>query len=151
MATTQRAGRSSRFRTPVNTRRSARSQHRFRTQPRAIALAVGTALLPLFNAALADPAPTTVPTNGKFTDPRAGKVNPVQTGSWTANLNGQNRTFTTRLQVDQNANAAVINWDSFSLGSDAWLNFSQPSASATTLNLIAGAGGRSEIFGRLTA
>src|ERR1051325_9359762 len=119
-----------------------------RPRPRALALAVGTALMPwaVLQPAFAEPAPNTTPTNGQVTDPRAGQGNPVETRNWTFN----NRSYTTRLQVDQTAGAAVINWDSMSLGSNAWLNFSQPSSSSVTLNRGVG-GNPSEIYGRVSA
>src|SRR5205085_11339541 len=45
---------------------------------------------------------------------------------------------------------AILQWDNFSIGSNAWVNFSQPSSSAIALNRVVG-NNLSEIFGRLTA
>src|SRR4051812_31819171 len=55
-----------------------------------------------------------------------------------------------KLQIDQSSNKAILNWDSFSIGSSAWVNFSQPSASSVALNRVAGTN-PSEIFGRLSS
>src|SRR3954463_6260403 len=55
-----------------------------------------------------------------------------------------------KLQIDQSSNKAILNWDSFSIGSSAWGNFSQPSASSVALNRVAGPN-PSEIFGRLSS
>src|SRR5205814_1821422 len=55
-----------------------------------------------------------------------------------------------KLQVDQGTNKAILQWDNFSIGSSAWVNFSQPSASSVALNRVTGTN-PSEIFGRLTA
>src|SRR3954468_61327 len=55
-----------------------------------------------------------------------------------------------KLQIDQSSNKAILNWDSFSIGSSAWVNFSQPSPSSVALNRVAGTN-PSEIFGRLSS
>src|SRR5205814_5383543 len=55
-----------------------------------------------------------------------------------------------KLQVDQGTNKAILQWDNFSIGSSAWVNFSQPSASSVALNRVTGTN-PSEIFGRLTS
>src|SRR5690349_153008 len=54
------------------------------------------------------------------------------------------------MQIDQSSQRAIINWDSFSIGVGAHVNFSQPGASSVALNRVVG-GVPSEIFGRLTA
>ena len=54
------------------------------------------------------------------------------------------------MQIDQSSQRAIINWDSFSIGAGAHVNFSQPGASSVALNRVVG-GVPSEIFGRLTA
>src|SRR3954463_106518 len=55
-----------------------------------------------------------------------------------------------KLQIDQSSNKAILNWDTFSIGSSAWVNFSQPNASSVALNRVAGTN-PSEIFGRLSS
>jgi filamentous hemagglutinin family protein len=55
-----------------------------------------------------------------------------------------------RLNIVQTSERAVINWNSFNIGSSEWVNFQQPSATSATLNRVTG-GFTSEIAGRLTA
>src|SRR6267378_6948430 len=135
MATTKRASPNQRSRTQVNTRRSARGQRYLHTRPRTIALTVGAALLPwsFLSPAHAEVAPSTLPTGGQ-----------VVSGSATITTTGN------KLQVDQSSNKAILNWQTFSIGSGGWVNFSQPSSSAIALNRVLG-NNPSEIFGRLTA
>jgi filamentous hemagglutinin family protein len=54
------------------------------------------------------------------------------------------------LVIDQQSNAAIINWQSFSVGSDEFVLFNQPSASAAVLNRVIGQL-PSEILGNLSA
>src|ERR671924_503729 len=130
MATTKRAGLSMQR----EMHRSARSQHRLHMQPRAVALAVSAALLPCsLSSAYADVAPSTLPTGGT-----------VAAGSASISSSGSN------MQITQSSNSAILNWQSFSIGSGAWVNFAQPSSSAIALNRVLG-NNPSEIFGRLTA
>src|SRR6267143_741613 len=136
MATTKHASPSKRFRTQVKMPRSdARSGRHLHTQPRTIALTVGAALLPwsFLSPAHAEVAPSTLPTGGTVT---AGSASISGSGS--------------NMQITQRANSAILNWQSFSIGSAAWVNFSQPSSSAIALNRVLG-NNPSEIFGRLTA
>src|SRR6267378_3917750 len=135
MATTKRASPNQRSRTQVNTRRSARGQRHLHTRPRTIALTVGAALLPwsFLSPAHAEVAPSTLPTGGTVT---AGSASISGSGS--------------NMQITQRSNSAILNWQSFSIGSAAWVNFSQPSSSAIALNRVLG-NNPSEIFGRLTA
>jgi filamentous hemagglutinin family protein len=44
----------------------------------------------------------------------------------------------TTMNVNQSSNSAVINWQSFSIGSTSTVNFNQPSSSAVTLNRVTG-------------
>src|SRR5438270_4317821 len=131
MATTKRASPSKRSRTQM--RSYAGTERGLRTQPRVIAFAV--ALLPwsFISPAYADVAPSTLPTGGTVT---AGSANISTSGS--------------NMQITQGSSSAILNWQSFSIGSGAWVNFSQPSASAIALNRVLG-NNPSEIFGRLTA
>lgn len=99
---------------------------------RVLAFAVGTALLP-WGVAYADVAANTLPTGGQYAY-----------GSGSINQSGSN------LQITQTTGKGTINWNSFSIGSSASVNFTQPSASSITLNRVLGTN-PSEIFGRLTA
>src|SRR6266850_1369788 len=114
---------------------SARTRRVLRTQPRSLAFAVGAALFPwtLLSPALAQTSATALPTGGTVT---AGAA----TLSYSPN----------KLQIDQSTNKAILQWDNFSIGSSAWVNFSQPSSSAIALNRVLGSN-PSEIFGRMTA
>src|SRR3954462_7127259 len=100
-------------------------------RPNQIAFAVASAFLSA--GVLADTAATALPTGGQVTSGSA-------TLTYTPN----------KLQVDQGSNKAILQWDGFSIGSNAWVNFSQPSASAVALNRVTGTN-PSEIFGRLTS
>jgi filamentous hemagglutinin family protein len=136
MAITKRAGSSKRSCGQAKTQRSyAHHERALRTRPRAIALAVGTALLPwtLLNPALAGTTPTTLPTG-------------VQTiaGSATVTTNG------TKMQIDQSTGTAILGAQTWSIGSDAWVNMTMPGASSTALVRVLGSN-PSEIFGRWTA
>ncbi len=53
------------------------------------------------------------------------------------------------LQVDQNSDSAIVNWQSFSVGSDEFVVFNQPSASAAILNRVIG-GDLSTILGSIS-
>jgi len=54
------------------------------------------------------------------------------------------------MQIDQSTSRAIIDWQSFSIGSAASVRFNQPGASSVVLNRIQG-GSASEIFGRLSS
>src|SRR5947207_4298968 len=137
MATTKRTSlRNTRSSTNVNIAKgNARTRRVLRTQPRALAFAVGVALVPwtLLNPAYAQIAATTLPTGGTVA---AGTASISTAGS--------------SMQVTQSSNSAILNWQTFSIGSSAWVNFSQPSSSAIALNRVLGSN-PSEIFGRLTS
>src|SRR3954468_11412252 len=114
---------------------SPRTRRVLRSQPRMVAFAVGAALFPwtFLSPVLAQTSATALPTGG-------------QVAAGTATL-----TYSpNKLQIDQSSNKAILNWDSFSIGSSAWVNFSQPSASSVALNRVAGTN-PSEIFGRLSS
>jgi len=106
-----------------------------RTQPKTLAFAVGAALLPwtFLSPALAETTAGTLPTGGQ-----------VAAGAATLSYS------TNKLQIDQSTDKAILNWGTFSIGSSAWVNFSQPSSSAVALNRVTG-NNPSEIFGRVTA
>ena len=83
------------------------------------------------------PAPTTLPTGGNVV---AG-IGTISSSS-TAN--------SAVLNVDQTSQRAVINWNTFNLGSAAQVNFNQPGADAATLNRVLDSN-PSQIFGRINA
>ncbi|MEA3195107.1 MAG: hypothetical protein QOD26_3440, partial [Betaproteobacteria bacterium] len=110
----------------------ARTRRSLHTHPRVTAFAVGAAFAPWFlSSAFADPAPNTLPTGGQ-----------VGAGSVTISTTG------TKMQIDQASDKAIINWNCFCIGSNAWVNFNQPSSSAVILNRSTQA---AEIFGRMSA
>ena len=55
-----------------------------------------------------------------------------------------------RLDIFQQTERAVIDWNSFNIGADEHVNFEQPSTVADVLNRVLGSGA-TEILGRLTA
>lgn len=55
-----------------------------------------------------------------------------------------------RMDINQSTNKAVINWQTFNIGQNAWVNFNQPSSSSSTLNRVL-TSDPSQIYGRLTA
>ena len=99
-------------------------------------LLAGTALVAIGSFTTA-PAlaldPNTLPTGGRITS-----------GSGLISQNG------TRMDVNQTSQRMIANWNSFSIGSNAWVNFNQPNSSAVALNRVVG-NDPSQIFGRLTA
>src|SRR6185503_12435223 len=133
---------------PTNPRRTRQPANTLAlsTRPRTLAYAVGSALLPwAFLNAYADPAANTVPTGGAFVA-GSGTIGTPKSGSF----NSGGNTYNTQLQVTQTTNTGIINWNTFSIGSGAWVNFTQPSSSSVTLNNVLSSN-PSEIFGRLTA
>ncbi len=54
------------------------------------------------------------------------------------------------MTVTQTSQRAVVNWNTFNIGSNASVNFVQPNAQAVTLNRVSDAN-PSQIFGRMTA
>ena len=54
------------------------------------------------------------------------------------------------MTVNQSSQRAIINWDSFNLGTAASINFVQPNAQAVTLNRV-NDNNPSQIFGRITS
>ena len=104
------------------------------THPRALAFAVATAFVPWFVPTVhAQIAADTLPTGG-------------QVGAGAASIS----TSGSKMQIDQATQRAILNWERFSIGSSAWVNFTQPGASAVALNRVVG-NDPSHIFGRLTA
>ncbi len=84
----------------------------------------------------APPAPTTLPTGGT-----------VVAGS--ATLTSSSKPASAVLTVDQTSQRAVIDWNTFNLGSAAQVNFVAPGSGAATLNEVVSAN-PSQIFGKIT-
>ncbi|WP_420967014.1 filamentous haemagglutinin family protein [Bradyrhizobium sp. B120] len=82
-------------------------------------------------------APGAVPGSGLW----QGAALPSQTAS-----GGQ-----TTVTVNQTAPQAILNWQSFNVGSQTTLNFNQQASSWTALNRVVGNAGPSQILGRITA
>src|ERR1700733_13503094 len=85
---------------------------------------------------IAVPSPTQLPTGGTVV---AGSAT-LTTGS-TPN--------SAVLNVDQSTQRAVIDWNTFNLGSSAQVNFEQPNSHSVTLNQILDSSA-SQIFGKIT-
>jgi len=102
-----------------------------------VSVAVGLSLTGGAGANAPPPAVTQLPTGSNVTQ---GNVNIRQTTT------AQAATMT----VNQSSQRAVIQWDSFNLGSAASIHFAQPNAQAVTLNRVTGSN-PSQIFGRLTS
>jgi filamentous hemagglutinin family protein len=84
-------------------------------------------------AAVADPAPTELPSGGQVTN-----------GSASIAVGGSH------MDVNQASQNASLNWQTFNIGKDAQVDFHQPNASAVAVNRIADPNG-SQIMGRLNA
>lgn len=82
--------------------------------------------------AIAQVGPTSLPTQGQVIQ---GQVDISQSGS--------------QLKVQQQSQAAIINWGTYNIGKDAGVTYVQPGATAAVLNRVAN--GSSEIAGRLSA
>ncbi len=91
------------------------------------------ALIAAAAAAAGDPAPNALPSGGQVV---AGQVGIGASGA--------------RMDVTQSSGSAIVNWDSFNIGSHAHVNFVQPGSSSVMLNRVLGGEG-SAIFGRMTA
>ena len=59
-------------------------------------------------------------------------------------------TSASRMDVNQSSAKAIVNWNSFNIGSGAQVNFAQPNNTSVILNRVEG-GNASQIFGRLTS
>lgn len=84
-------------------------------------------------AIAAPPAPNQLPTGGQ-----------VAAGIAAIGTNGNTMTVT------QTSNRAAINWNTFDIGSQAQVNFVQPSSSAVALNRV-NSGNPSQIYGQLSS
>jgi filamentous hemagglutinin family protein len=81
----------------------------------------------------APPANNELPTNGQVV---AGQVGISQSNN--------------TMNINQSTQQGIVNWESFNIGSDATVNFSQPNSDSATLNRVT-SGGASQIFGNLNA
>ncbi|MFM1911510.1 MAG: hypothetical protein RJB18_901, partial [Pseudomonadota bacterium] len=98
----------------------------------------GLALLCLLcDLAFADVAVDALPTGGQVV---AGDAHITSAGTASAPV----------MNVNQTSQRAVVNWQSFDVGSGATVNFNQPNAQASTLNKI-GNGSASKIYGQIKA
>lgn len=86
-----------------------------------------------FGVAAQVPAPGTLPTGGQVV---AGQAAISQSGS--------------AMTIQQDSAQAILNWNSFSIGSQASVTFQQPSSSAVALNRVVGSD-PSAIYGSLSA
>jgi filamentous hemagglutinin family protein len=77
----------------------------------------------------------------------AGPDGAVVTGG-SATVQGQG---TASVIINQNTDRAIINWNTFNIGTNESARFNQPSASSVTLNRVVGGLGPSMIDGTLTA
>ena len=104
---------------------------------RHLLLLATTALMPLavpLAAGLLAPASTTLPQGGA-----------VQGGS--ATISSQGSTLT----VNQTTNSAIINWNTFNIGSGGTVRINMPGATSVELDRVTGGLGASQIFGTLTS
>ena len=100
------------------------------TLPAAFALALGVASLGAHAQSISS---TTLPSGGRVV---GGQATISQSGA--------------AMSIQQSSARTALDWQSFSIGSQASVTFNQPSASALALNRVLGASG-SEIYGRLSS
>jgi filamentous hemagglutinin family protein len=82
-----------------------------------------------------------------FAAPPAGEL---PTGGQVARGTAQITQNGSRMDINQSTNRAVINWQTFNVGSSAQVNFNQPGSSSATLNRVLSSD-PSQIFGKITA
>lgn len=111
---------------------NANSRGKPASSPKCLAATLVTALIAQA-AYAAPPAPNALPTGGQVV---AGQAAISQAGS--------------AMTIQQGSDKAILNWNSFSIGSGASVNFQQPNASSVALNRVTGAD-PSAIYGSLTA
>jgi len=98
-----------------------------------VSTCAAASLVVLSSQALAAPPVTELPTGGNVV---AGQANINQSGL--------------TMNINQTTNRAAVNWNTFNVGSDATVNFNQPSANSVTLNRVQ-SGNASQIFGQINA
>lgn len=97
------------------------------------AIVAASSFLPVVSAGAAD---FTLPTGGSVVGGSATVTTPL-VGT---------------MNINQSTNRAVINWDSFNIGTDAHVQFFQPSSSSLAVNRVQSAGSDpTRILGRLSA
>jgi len=84
-------------------------------------------------AVAATVSPSALPSGGTLTS-----------GSATISQNG------TKMDINQLSNTAIMNWQSFNIGSQSQVNFNQPNSSSVFVNRVISSDA-SQIFGKLTA
>jgi filamentous hemagglutinin family protein len=99
----------------------------------ALLVSVPLAVLPAPTFAQTAPPATTLPTGGQVV---AGSASIAQSGA--------------TMNITQSTQRAAIDWQTFSVGSGAKVNFLQPSSSAVALNRVL-SGNPSQIFGQINA
>ncbi len=112
-------------------------ERQFKLKPLNLALrriGIGTLVVSAFTSTFPAQASTNLPSGGTVT---AG----------TATINNTDANHQT---ITQTSNKAVINWNTFSIGSVATVNFIQPASSSVILNRVTG-GSSSSILGTLSA
>jgi filamentous hemagglutinin family protein len=82
--------------------------------------------------------------------PAVPAVNALPTGGQVAAGSASITQSANRIDVTQSSQKAILNWQSFNIGSAAQVNFAQPNASAVALNRVLSSD-PSAIFGKLTA
>jgi filamentous hemagglutinin family protein len=105
-----------------------RTTNRLLPIPAALRFGVGGALLLLPGFAFANPA------GGQVVAGQATITAPAPNGT----------------VVNQSSSSAIVNWQSFNVGSNEYVHFVQPSSSAVVLNRVVG-GSASSIFGSISA
>jgi len=96
-------------------------------------LPLGMLLAAVNVAAQTPPAANALPTGGTVS---AGSASVSSVGN--------------RMQITQSSNRAALNWNTFDIGANAGVNFTQPSAQSVALNRVA-SNNPTQIFGSLTA
>ncbi|MEP9360250.1 filamentous hemagglutinin N-terminal domain-containing protein [Sphingomonas sp. KR3-1] len=101
----------------------------------ALLLSAAMAAIALANPAHAQLAPNALPTNGTVVAGGATIGTPTPSS----------------MTVNQSTDRAVINWNTFDIGSGASVAFVQPSSTSVAVNRVTGGGPGSEIAGQLSA
>jgi filamentous hemagglutinin family protein len=101
----------------------------------ALTLSAAVAAIALCSPAHAQVAPNALPTGGNVVAGSATIGTPTPTA----------------MTVNQSSDRAVINWNSFDIGSGASVAFNQPSSTSITVNRVVSGAAPSEIAGTMTA
>ncbi|MDZ4097581.1 MAG: filamentous hemagglutinin N-terminal domain-containing protein [Methylophilaceae bacterium] len=120
-------------RTWIVTAENSKSKGKRSSPRRRLQSAMSAVLMATSTLALGAPASDALPTGGNVT---AGTATINQSGS--------------TMNINQSTTKAIINWNTFNIGSGATVNFIQPGKSSITLNRVIGSD-PSSIYGRLNA